>query len=639
MNIEEVFAVRGLLEKKFPNYEKRIGQVQMASLIDSCIKDNACGIIEGSTGIGKSFAYLVPIILSGKKAIISTSNKSLQDQLNNKDLPSLKEILPMGFTWGVLKGKNNYFCHQRFKANEEEIISYFMDKIGMGKSQARLKVKEILSWAETTKDGDLEYYPKELPQPIKEMIGCDTRTYHERGSTYYNLCFARKAKDLCLTVDIILANHTLLALDMSLRQKTNNGSIILPKTDVIIIDEAHTFEKYVLMAFSDDISWYSLYHLLSWNIVKKSVPKKLLFSTLTSFKAQLLKYLPEKKDKYYEQKKVDSFGPFTKTINRVTEIMNIVKNDPDLNKDDETITKVNEVSREADNFIARLAVLSNADENSIRWVEARDMGKNDPIVHLKAVPLDISKLLKEQLFESNTVICTSATLTVNKRFDFFKYQLGMPDNCRELITDSPFNFKENCLIYISSGEQEKHYELSKLLNFSKGRAFVLFTSYKDMKYFYDIVETDYPKLIQDNGTSRVKLLEDFKKIPNAVLFATRSFWEGVDVQGDDLVLVVIHKLPFETPTDIVYSSKIEKIDEEFGKGSHWIKFTIPDMCLKLKQGVGRLIRSATDVGVIAVLDSRINFRNYGKAVLNSLPPAYRTQKLEKIKAFYLSKNR
>lgn len=630
MTLDEIFKPNGLLSGHFLEYEQRTGQVEMAKLVESAIKSSYSAVIEGATGVGKSFAYLIPLILSGEQTIISTSNKSLQDQLSNKDLPSLKKILPVEFTWEVLKGKNNYFCHEHFKMHEKEIKAYLMRQ-GMDNTEAKLKLKEIAKWATETLDGDIEYYPNNLPQPIKEMISCDTRTVHEKESIYAKLCFANKARERAKKARILLINHTLLALDVSLRRETDGEAKILPDAQVIIIDEAHTFERYAIMAFSDDISWFSLFHLINWSIVHKSVDAEFINTLVEAFKGVLNGFIPEKGiSGYYSQKKFDKFEGFDKVILMLETLITKIKNDEKVNKDDVGRAKVKEVTKETDNLIKRLLALSVEDENMLKWSEAKTNERGEPSVRLKSVPIDISGILREGLFENHVVICTSATLAVNGNFDFFRYQVGMPETALELIVESPFDFKKNALVYISTGEKEKHWEMSKLLSYSKGRAFVLFTSYKDMKYFYDVVDTPYPKLIQDNGISRVQLLEDFKNTPNAILFATKSFWEGVDVKGAQLSMVIIHKLPFENPSDLVYSSKIEKIDAKLGKGKHWSKFTIPDACLKLKQGIGRLIRSQTDTGVIAILDARINYQSYGKIVLKSLPNAYRTQKLEKV---------
>lgn len=631
MKLDEVFKPNGLLANHFPEYEQRIGQVEMASLVESAIKSRYSAVIEGATGIGKSFAYLIPLILSEEQAIISTSNKSLQDQLSNKDLPSLKKILSVDFSWEVLKGKNNYFCHEHFKMHEKE-IKYYLMKQGLNNTEAKLELKRIAKWATETIDGDVEYYPNDLPPAVKELITCDTKTIHEKESVYANLCFANRARERAKTARILLVNHTLLALDISLRRETDDQVKILPDSEVIIIDEAHTFEKYAIMAFSDDVGWFSLFHLLNWSIVHKSIDESFINALSTAFKGVLNGFLPEKGiSDYYPQKKFDKFNGFDKVISMLNTLIEKIKNDEKVNKDEMGQTKVKEVTREAENLIRRLQALSMEDENMLRWSEAKDNDKGSPTIRLKSVLIDISEILREGLFKNRVVICTSATLAINNNFDFFKYQIGMPETALELIVESPFDFKKNTLIYISTGEYEKRWEIEQLLSFSKGRAFVLFTSYKDMRSFYETVDAPYPKLIQDNGISRVQLLEEFKNTPNAVLFATKSFWEGVDVKGEKLSMVIIHKLPFENPSDLVYSSKIEKIDKKLGKGKHWSKFTIPDACLKLKQGVGRLIRSQTDTGVIAILDARINYQGYGKIVLRSLPNAYRTQKLEKVK--------
>ena len=633
MKLNEVFGHEGLLASNTPGYEDRVGQVTMATMVESAIQNGFSAIIEGSTGVGKSFAYLIPIILSGKNAIISTSNKSLQDQLSNKDLPLLKKILPLEFTWTVLKGKNNYFCHEHFKANRKEITQYYLNQ-GLSETDAKLKLKDIEAWADETLEGDVEYYPNDLPQVVKEMIVCDSKSSHEKGSVFADMCFANKARKRAKESRILLINHTLLALDISIRRDTDNKAKILPDSQVVVIDEAHTFERYAVMAFSDEISWFSLHHLINWQIVRKALSRTEINQLSNTFRDAIDKYLPERgKTGYYNQTKFPKFEGFDLTIRYLEKLIEKIKNNSKSNIDDVTQTKIREIIKEAETLIKRLNDLTSEDENMLRWSEARETDRGI-VVKLKSVPIDVSNLLKDGLFPNRTVVCTSATLTVNKSFDFFRYQLGVPETAMELIVDSPFNFKENCLIYISTGQYEKYWEVQELLKLSQGRAFVLFTSYKDMREMYDMVTIPYPKFIQNSDITRVQTLEDFRNTPNAVLFATKSFWEGVDIKGDQLSIVIIHKIPFENPSDLVYSSKIEQIDKRLGKGKSWSRFTIPDACLKLKQGAGRLIRSQEDKGVIALLDARINYQNYGKIILDSLPPAYRTQKLEKVKSFF-----
>lgn len=628
MSLIKVFKPSGLLSKHLDNYEQRPQQISMSKLIKTAIGSGNCAVVEGATGVGKSLAYLAPLILSGKNAIVSTSTKSLQDQLSKKDLPILKKALLADFDWAVLKGKNNYFCHEHFKANEGELKRVI----------SRQEMRKILEWADKTVDGDVEHYPDELPVRVKDMITCDSGTVHDKDSPFFDLCFANKARARAMDAKIVLVNHTLLALNIAIKKKTDGKAKFLPESDVVIIDEAQNFEMYAAMAFSDEINIFSLMHFTGWRIVRDNISKEDIISLTRAFKKALKKYLPAKGDRgYYMQEKTDKFKGFNPVIRKIDNMITKIEANPKLQEDEAVRAKLKEIVREGDNLMSRLETMQVKDRNMLRWAEARD-SKYDAIVTLKSVPLDISRILEEFLFKDNVVICTSATLAVNGSFDFFKSQVGVPAISLDLIVESPFDFKKNSLIYISLGEQEKYWEVEQLVKYSKGNAFILFTSYKDMREVYDRIDIPYPKLIQDRGVSRANLLDKFKETPNAVLFGTRSFWEGIDVKGDKLVLVVIHKIPFDTPTDLVYSSKVERIDEEHGKGKHWMMYTIPCACLKLKQGAGRLIRSKADIGVIALLDARVNFRNYKKAVLNSLPPAYRTQRLEDVKRFYESKN-
>jgi ATP-dependent DNA helicase DinG len=628
MNVEQVFAPEGLLAKYFKEYEQRPEQVRMAKLVETAIGSGFPAVIEGEPGVGKSFAYLVPIILSKKKAIISTSHKSLQDQLSKKDLPVLKEVLPVDFNWAVLKGKNNYFCAESFQAYQKDLLKII----------SKEEVKRITDWVKETEDGDVEYFPGELQPQVRELITCDTNTIHQRDSVFYDLCFAVRARLEAQKAQIILVNHTLVALDIALRRKTDNKIKLLPKVDVIVIDEAHTFEKYATMAFSDKINIFSLVHLLNWSVVKNSVPQRERNELLEAFSLSLKEYLPEKRDSYYQQEKHAKFSGCRALAKKIGIILEKVKANPKLQFDDAGKKKTDEVVKEGENLVERLVALSEEDENMLRWSEAKELRDGRVIITLKSVPLDISELLRSYLFKDQVIICTSATLAINRDFSFFKQQLGVPVTALELAVGSPFDFRKNSLIYISNGEQEKRWEIEQLVKYSKGNAFVLFTSYKDMWSFFESVNVPYPKLVQSEGISRAELLKQFKKTPHAVLFATKSFWEGIDVKGNALILVVIHKLPFENPADLVYTSKIERIEERLGKGKHWTRYTIPDACLKLKQGVGRLIRSKTDIGVIALLDARVNYQSYGKAFLSALPQAaYRTQKLEKVKRFYKEK--
>lgn len=640
MQLNDVFKADGLLRQKFPQYKIREGQVKMATLVQQAIQSKSCAVVEGATGVGKGFAYLIPLIISGQPGIVSTSNKNLQDQLDKQDLPTLQEVFGRKISWTVLKGKNNYFCTEHFETNRDEIRNELLRNKELDFSETELIIQDIAKWAGKETIGDLEYCPIDLSAKIREMISCDNSTIHEKDSDGAKFCFARQARTRAQSSQIVLVNHTLLAIDIALRKESEGHAGILPKTQIVIMDEAHKFKDAAMLAFSDEITINSLYHLLNWTIVKKSYKPANAKALLNTLRSVLERYLPEKGIKYYQQLKVPKFEGLEPVVAGIEGIISVLNN-VGQKSDEKGQTKIKEIIKEAEHLQERLSAMGIEDENMLRWSEAFDNQRGEPIVKLKSTPLDISDLLKFGLFENKTVICTSATLSNWGKFDFFKEQVGMSNDALELVVPSPFNYKEQALVYISDGSQDKAYEIDKLLEFSKGRAFVLFTSYVDMNWAYGMTNTKYPKFKQgQEGLTRAQILEQFKATPNAVLFATASFWEGVDVQGEQLSLVIIYKIPFANPRDLIFSSICEAIDKKAGrKGISFIKYAIPDACLKLKQGAGRLIRSTTDTGVIALLDARVNHARYKDMVIESLPPGYRTQQLNKVESFYAKINK
>lgn len=637
MTLNDVFKLDGILKTKFPDYEIREGQVKMATLVERSLREHKSAVIEGATGVGKGFAYLIPAIINNVPIIVSTSNKSLQDQLDSKDLPFLKEALGLNISWTVLKGKSNYFCYEHYHINEVEIINKLLSNRALMMndfSEAQVFYQKLGTWADTDETGDLEHCPFELPQTIRDLISCTNQTSHDKESPYHEKCFANKSRMRAKTSQIVLINHSLLALDISIRNETDGMVSILPETNLIVIDEAHMFEKASILAFSDEISIFSLLHLLNWEIVKKSVSKQELETVKKAFNSALEAHLPEKgSNGYYMQKKAVKFDNLTGVVDVLDMIIHKIETNTDLGTGEAIEAKIKEIVKEAKHLQTRLKALMEENENMLRWSEAKDDKNGKPIIKLKSVPLDISPLLKSGLFSKKTVVCTSATLSVHKSFDFFKEQVGMAD-CFELIVPSPFDYKRQALVYIPT-EDNKIEDMELLIKMSRGNAFVLFTSYKDMRYCFETVQIPYPKFIQNSDQTRSQTLEEFKNTEGAVLFATKTFWEGVDIKGDKLRLVIIHKIPFENPYDLVFSSKCEQIDAKYGKKVSFMKYAIPDACIKLKQGVGRLIRSKDDKGVIALLDPRVNYsHSYKRQVLDSLPPSYITQQLPKVKNFY-----
>lgn len=633
MKLNDVFnSTDGLLKKKFDNYEPRLGQVQMAQTIERAVLDNNSAIIEAATGIGKSLGYLIPMLVNEQYVIVSTSNKALQDQLDKKDLPLLHEVLGIDFKWSVLKGKNNYFCLEHYVTNEDEIIAKLKWQ-KMGYNEAKVYYQDLGKWAEESDTGDLESVGFELPGAIRDMICCDNFTTHDKDSDFSKKCFANIARARSKTANVLLVNHTLLALDASLRLNSGGEVGLLPKRKNVVIDEAHEFERCAVLAFSDEVTMMSLLHYLNWGLVKRVTTQRDHEDAKNEFQKVLTRYLPAKGvGGYYSQMKVGKFDGLDK-VNQIIEHINFKLSTEYSEADSKTTAKVKQIIKEGDNLIERLNNLGEEDEDTIKWSEAKDNKLGDPMVKLKTVPISVAPLIHDGLFKDKNIVCCSATLSIKGKFDYFRTQTGFPEGALELVVPTPFDFKEQALNYISDGQYDSVYEMEQLISMTQGNAFVLFTSYKDMNDAYNRVNIPYPKLIQNRDQTRAQVLEEFKNTPNSVLFATKSFWEGVDVRGDKLSLVIIHKIPFENPKDLVFSSKCERIDEKYGRGASFIKLFVPDACIKLKQGVGRLIRSTEDKGVIALLDSRVNFKPYGGIIIDTLPPAYRTQQLEKVRKF------
>ncbi len=624
-DINEIFEQGGLLQQKLEGYESRPQQTRMARVVNTTIRDKKIAIIEAPTGVGKGFAYLVPVILQGKKAVVSTSNKNLQDQLNSKDLPTLKKILGIDFTWAVLKGKSNYFCYEQFSINQKELKELLSTR----------EIKAIKHWADSDETGDLDYFPGQLTPQVRELIAHDPENKHERGSNFADLCFASRARIRARESQIILVNHTLLTLDIATKIQTEGKRGLLPKVNVIIVDEAHALEKYASMAFSEEITKWSLKHFLDWTMVKNSITYKAKNKLMDDFESALQKYLPDKPDGYYyKPKRVNQFEGFDLVIAQIEKVIEKVEGNSRIGKDEASNVKRQKIIKEGENLIGKIQSFTKEDENYVFWTEAYD-GRRGVTIKMMSAPISVGGLLGAY-FNKRCAVFTSATLSANGSFEFFKDQIGLTGKPFELIEQSPFDFENNSMAYIADGQQDKIKEVEELLKCSKGRAFVLFTSYRDMFIFYENVDVPYKKLVQAKGISKHQLLTEFKESENAVLFATRSFWEGVDIRGEKLSMVIIHKIPFANPSDLIYQSKQEQIDKKYNqKGASWIRYTIPDAVLALKQGFGRLIRSTTDKGLYVLLDERITYANYGKAILTAFPLATpRTQKLERVKAFF-----
>ncbi len=565
-------------------------------------------------------AYLIPAILSGKRVIVSTGTKNLQEQLFFKDLPLLEKVFGRPLKVTYMKGRANYLCRQKVdEAARSE--SAWLD--GMGEVN---DFKIIRDWVGQTEMGDRSEL-RSLPEPSPVWLKLDARRERCTGQKcgHFENCFVTAMMRRAAESDVIIVNHHLFFADLAVKQEDFGG--IIPRYDAVIFDEAHEIEDVAGQYFGNSVS----------NLQVQELTRDLLdLSRRKDFHSNSLEDLIRGANAASERffslfgegegrtsfREHDAFlANFREQYAGILSALEMLATQLQLAEGsiDETIPlhRRAKALHEAIHFF-----LESKDPRFVFWVERRGRG-----TALQATPIDVSALLSEKLFEEvPSVVLTSATLAVSGDFDFLKGRLGLP-SARSLVVESPFNFSEQALLYVPQhlGDprqpaftQLATREIVKLLNLSQGRAFCLFTSYHQMRAVFDRVslEVKFPLLLQ-GSKPRNALLDEFRSTPNAVLFATSSFWQGVDVQGDQLTLVIIDKLPFAVPTDPVVQARSNQIQAAGGKP--FFDYQIPQAAIALKQGFGRLIRARSDRGVLVLLDSRITAQRYGQVFFDSLP--------------------
>jgi Rad3-related DNA helicase len=599
-----------------------------------------------------SLAYLIPAIYSGKKVIISTANKALQDQLVGKDIPFLQHALPREVTAALVKGRSNYLCLDRLDEEER-----FQTMAGTSPDYRRLK-----AWAAGTRTGDFEELPTLPARDLLGRVGSTTRTCIGNACQYFfGECFVEKMRARAEKASLVVCNHALLLADLMVRDL---GAYLLPDRDAVIIDEAHRLEETALDAFTRSLSRRDVAELAENTLLRRNVGEATvdrlhdladaLFRPLelgdrrwaiggrmgpalppTAYR------LPPTSYKLTEQ--LDGGLRLAEALAEMAE--RLIRQDPF--RDTKTSTRESRHYEKLVEWTSRLAedarlISTVNDEDSVRYVE-RGAGPRFAEVTAKWTPVDVSEPLAEILFRQTPVICTSATLAVGD-FSYFRRAVGI-DEAAELIAPSPFDYPRQCLLYVPShlpefrGAATPEYtaalcaEIERLVRASGGRAFLLFTSYRGLEDAYAALAARLPYTVLKQGEApRGELLRHFRADGAAVLFGTRSFWEGVDVVGDALSLVVIDRIPFTVPDDPVVSTRVERMKRA---GQDWFNdLMLPTATLQLKQGVGRLIRSRTDRGVVAILDSRLAHRSYGVRVIRALPPARLVRRIAEVESFF-----
>lgn len=627
------FSRRGLLSQWHPKFEFRAGQLEMAEAVEAALADRKHLIVEAGTGTGKTLAYLVPAILSGRRVVVSTGTKNLQEQLFYKDIPFLQQHLSTPLKVAYMKGRGNYACRQKiYDADKEPLLTGLEE-------MADFQV--IREWEKTTETGDRAEI-RTLPEGSAAWGKLDARRELCAGQKceQFDRCFVTLMQRRAHESDLIIVNHHLFFADLAVKQGEAPG--VIPAYDAVILDEAHEVEDVAGQYFGFSVSNYQ-FQELSRDIA--AVARRKEFGSLEL--DRVLMALEEHSERFFalfgetegrtgfsaHQAFLEEHEREFLDVLRVLELtgshLQLIKSLPE--EAAPLLVRTTEIS-------ARLrSWMEGADRSFVYWIERRGRG-----CFLQATPIDVSAIVEEKLFEAvDTVILTSATLAVGGGFDYSQRRLGLR-HTRSLIVPGHFDYQKQALLYVPQhlpDPRDRAFtaagatEIIRILEHSRGRAFVLFTSYQQMRLVYDRVSLaiEYPTLLQGTGP-RTALLDEFRRTPHCVLFATSSFWQGVDVQGDQLSCVIIDKLPFAVPSDPVVAARISAIRDDGGEPFY--EYQTPQAALALKQGFGRLIRSRTDRGVLVLLDNRISKMRYGQIFFDSLPDYAFTTSLSEVERFF-----
>jgi len=625
--VERFFSEQSPLSAEVASFRPRAQQREMAVAVAEAIRDNAILIAEAGTGTGKTFAYLVPALLHGGKVVVSTGTKNLQDQLFQKDLPMVRDALKAPVSVALLKGRSNYVCHYHLELAQSN---------GLFKTREDVKhLAKIVNYAKVTQNGDksgLADVPESAPiwmhvtSTRDNCLGQDCPQHKE--------CFVLKARKEAMEADIVVVNHHLFFADVMLRDE--GVAELLPACNTVIFDEAHQLPETASLFFGESLSTSQLFDLAqdarieALSSAKDFAALPVACDALDK-SARDLRLVFKREGRMAAQAAEDfkDFTPALKTVNeKLATLCGL------LEKQAERSEGLENCWQRAQTLRQQLRHWQEGDvPDMVRWLEVFHHS-----LQLNGTPLSIAEIFRKQIGgHPRAWIFTSATLAVKQNFAHYQAEMGLQD-ARTACWDSPFDYQQQALLYVPNDLPEPNTEgytdavvqaALPLIEASKGRAFLLFTSLRAMQRAHEILQAEfdrrnlrYPLMMQGEG-SRNELLARFREHGNAVLLGSQSFWEGVDVRGEALSLVVIDKLPFAPPDDPVLAARIAEMNKQ-GRNA-FMEFQLPRTIINLKQGAGRLIRDEHDRGVLMICDPRLISKHYGKRIWQSLPPFKRTR--------------
>ena len=651
------FAPGGVLSRTHPAYEFRRGQLQMAEAVERALEEKRHLIVEAGTGTGKTLAYLLPVIRSGKRVIISTGTKNLQEQLFYKDVPFLEQALseaqPARLSVCYMKGRNNYLCRKKLYDLTDQPVLSGLDEIE--------QYRAIAAWEKTTSTGDRAELA-ELPEASLLWHKLDARADACIGQkcSQWERCFITEMRRRAMESNIIIVNHHLFFADLAIKLQAEGApdAGILPEAAAVIFDEAHELEDVAGNYFGISVSNLrveELAHDLERSLETNRMLSPSLSGALGSVRerAQLFfSVLPQGEGRFafdarreFLEENGDEFLALNQALTRLAGELEGLAQKPE---------EVFNFVRRAQEIQMHLRfALESEDRNTVFWIErrggrfgGRSKAAEEPRgrqnVFLQATPIDVGPILRQCLWAKlECAVLTSATLAVGSGFDYIRQRLGM-EHARESVLPSHFDYAIQALLYVPPDLPDPRTpqftaqaadRIRRILEITRGRAFVLFTSYAQMNEIHRrlLGELEFP-LLRQGDAPKSALLEEFRLTPNAVLFATSSFWQGVDVQGEQLSCVIIDRLPFAVPSDPVVAARVKAIDA--GGGNAFFQYQVPSAVIALKQGFGRLIRSLHDRGLLVLLDNRILKKQYGRVFLESLPNYKRTTEMRLVEDFF-----